>query len=170
MHMPGYPLKGSMEAIRVEIEKTSDGNTVPLMSHHDAVVFLPDTVDAYEGRFVTSAGQSNIPAVIPPWDTQTEKTFLEKFVSDLNSNLLAGRDKEPNLSRSAKRPAMYSALRTGAIEKAVFVGGSNAGNLAFSASALGLDAFRISKGGWKLSKDNVDKLLPDLKDRYCDKT
>jgi hypothetical protein len=164
MHMPGYPLKGSMEAICVEIEKTSDGNSVPLTTHHDAVVFLPDTVDAYEGRFVTSAGRSNIPAEIPLWDTQTEKTFLEKFVSDLNSNLLAGRDKEPNLSRSAKRPAMYSALRTGAIEKAVFVGGSNAGNLAVSASALGLDAFRISKGGWKLSKDNVDKLLPDLKD------
>jgi hypothetical protein len=36
---------------------------------------------------------------------------------------------------------MYSALRTGAIEKAVFVGGSHAGNLAFAAAALGLDAF-----------------------------
>jgi hypothetical protein len=30
MHMPGYLLKGSMEAIRVEIEKTSDNNSVPL--------------------------------------------------------------------------------------------------------------------------------------------
>ena len=141
MHMPGYPHKGSMEAIRVEIEKTSDDNSVPLTTHHDAVVFLPDSVNAYEGRLVTSAGRCNIPAEIPPWDTKTEKTFLEKFVCDLNGNLLAGRDKEPNLSRSAKRPAMYSALRTGAIEKAVFVGGSHAGNLAFAAAALGLDAF-----------------------------
>ncbi len=162
--MPGYPLKGSMEAICVEIEKTAEEGSALLTTHHDAVVFLPDSVDAYEGRYVTSAGRSNIPAGIPPWDTQTEKKFLDKFISDLNNNLLAGRDKEPNLSRSAKRPAMYTALRTGDIEKAVFVGGSNAGNLAFSASALGLDAFRISKGGWKLSKDNVDKLLPDLKD------
>jgi hypothetical protein len=40
----------------------------------------------------------------------------------------------------------------------------NAGNLAFAASALGLDAYRISKGGWKLLKENVDKLLTDLKD------
>ncbi len=53
---------------------------------------------------------------------------------------------------------MYTALR--AIEKAVFVGGSNASNLAYSASALGLDAYKIAKGGWKLSKENVDKLLP----------
>jgi hypothetical protein len=163
MHMPGYPLKGSMEAIRVEIEKTAEEGSALLTTHHDAVIFLPDTVDAYEGRYVTSAGGSNIPAEIPPWDTQTEKKFLDKFISDLNNNLLAGRDKEPK-SRSAKQPEMYTALRTGAIEKAVFVGGSNAGNLAFSASALGLDAYRISKGGWKLSKDNVDKLLPDLKD------
>jgi hypothetical protein len=59
---------------------------------------------------------------------------------------------------------MYTALRTGAIEKAVFVGGSNASNLAYSASALGLDAYKIAKGGWKLSRGNVDKLLPDLKD------
>jgi hypothetical protein len=106
-HMPGYPLKGSMEAIRVEVEKTSDDNSVTLTTHHDAVVFLPDTVDAYEGRFVTSAGRCNIPAEIPLWDTKTEKTFLDKFVSDLNSNLLAGRDKEANLLRSAKRPAMF---------------------------------------------------------------
>jgi hypothetical protein len=86
----------------------------------------------YEGRYVTSAGRGNIPASLPPWDTHTEKKFLEKFITDLNSNLLAGRDKEPNL--------------------------------AYSASALGLDAYKIATGGWKLSKENVDKLLPDLKD------
>ena len=126
-------------------------------------MFLPDNLERYDGRYVTSAGRCNIPASLPPWDTQTEKKFLEKFIADLNSNLLAGRDTEPNLSRSAKRPAMYTALRTGAIEKAVFVGGSHANNLTYAASALGLDAYKIAKGGWKLSKENVDKLLPDLK-------
>ncbi len=127
-------------------------------------MFLPYSLEEYDGRFVTRAGRSDIPAPIPPWNSQTGKKFLEHFISDLNSNLLAGRDKEPNLSRSAKRPAMYTALRTGAIEKAVFVGGSNASNLAYSASALGLDAYKIAKGGWKLSKENVDNLLPDLQD------
>jgi hypothetical protein len=141
-----------MEAIHVEINGLGRRGGAGLTTHHDAVVFLPDTLGEYEGRFVTSAGRCNIPAPIPPWSSQTEKKFLEHFIADLNSNLLAGRDKEPNLSRSAKQPAMYTALRTGAIEKAVFVGGSNASNLAYSASALGLDAYKITKGGWKLSK------------------
>jgi hypothetical protein len=50
------------------------------------------------------------------------------------------------------------------VEAAVFVEGSNALNLAYSASALGLDAYQLAKGGWKLTKENVDKILPDLRD------
>jgi hypothetical protein len=46
MYMPGYPLKGSMKAIRVGVEHLAEGGSVPLTTHHDAVVFLPDTVDA----------------------------------------------------------------------------------------------------------------------------
>ncbi len=125
---------------------------IALTTHLDAIVYHADTLDAYEGRYVTSAGRCNIPASLPHWNTQTEKKFLEHFISDLNSSLLAGRDKEPNLSRSAKRPAMYTALRTGDIEKAVFVGGSNARNLAYLASALGLDAYKIAKGGGSFPK------------------
>jgi hypothetical protein len=55
---------------------------------------------------------------------------------------------------------MYTAMRTGAIEKALFVGGSNAESLSVSASALGLDSYKITKGGWKLTKENVDKIIP----------
>jgi hypothetical protein len=78
--------------------------------------------------------------------------------------MLAGRDREPNLSRSASRPAMYTAIRTGAVESAVFIGWSNAKELAYQASALGLDAYQITQSGWKVTKENVDKLLPDLRD------
>jgi hypothetical protein len=59
---------------------------------------------------------------------------------------------------------MYTAMRTGAVEKALFVGGSNAENLSISASALGLDSFKITKDGWKLSKENVDTFIPVLKE------
>jgi hypothetical protein len=64
MHMPGYPLKGSMEAIHVEIEKTSDGNTVPLMTHHDAVVFFPTPL---------------MPTKADSLQAQAEVTFRLKF-------------------------------------------------------------------------------------------
>ncbi len=83
---------------------------------------------------------------------------------DLNQNLISGRDSEPNLSGSAVRPVMYTAIRTGAVEKALFVGGSKAENLSISASALGLDSYKITKGGWKLTKDNVDKVIPVLRE------
>jgi hypothetical protein len=84
-------------------------------------------------------------------------------LEDLNKNLLAGRDREPNLSRSANRPAMYSAIRTGAVENVVFVGGSNANQLSFAAAALGVDTYKHAQGGWKVTKDSIDKLIPDLK-------
>jgi hypothetical protein len=50
------------------------------------------------------------------------------------------------------------------VEYAVFVGGSNASQLSFAAAGLGLDVYKQTKGGWKLTKDSVDKLLPDLRD------
>jgi hypothetical protein len=80
----------------------------------------------------------------------------------LNENLLAGLDPNPNLSRSKVKPAMYPAVRSGVIEKIVFVGGSNAKKLSQAAALLGIDAYMIAKGGWKLSRENVDKLIPDL--------
>jgi hypothetical protein len=58
---------------------------------------------------------------------------------------------------------MYSAVRIGAVEN-VFLGGSNANNLALSASAQGVDKYIHAQCGWKLSKDSVDILIPDLKE------
>jgi hypothetical protein len=58
---------------------------------------------------------------------------------------------------------MYSAIRTGAVENVVFVGGSNANQLSFAAAALGVDTYKHARGGWKVTKDSIDKLIPDLK-------
>jgi hypothetical protein len=87
---------------------------------------------------------------------------LDGLLKDLNENLLAGLDPNPNLSRSKVKPAMYPAVRSGVIEKIVFVGGSNAKKLSQAAALLGIDAYMIAKGGWKLNRENVDKLIPDL--------
>ncbi len=46
----------------------------------------------------------------------------------------------------------------------LIIGGSHATNLANAAAALGLDVYKHTRSGWKLSKENVDNLLPDLKD------
>jgi hypothetical protein len=162
--LPVYPLKGAMRMISATIEDYAKGEGVPLSCHHDTIAYLPHSLSEYDGSYFTSAGRSNIPACIPCFDTQTEKKFVSALISDLNSNLIAGLNTDPNLSRSAARPAMYTAMRTGAVEKALFVGGSNAQNLSHAASALGLDVYKITQGGWKLSKENVDKLLPVLQE------
>jgi hypothetical protein len=83
----------------------------------------------------------------PPLDRRHWKKIIDATLEDLNKNLLAGRDREPNLSRSANRPAMYSAIRTGAVENVVFVGGSNANQLSFTAAALGVDTYKHAQGG-----------------------
>jgi hypothetical protein len=57
---------------------------------------------------------------------------------------------------------MFCALREGAVEKALFVGGSNAGKLAAATSMLGVDVFKLASGGWKFSQESVDALLPEL--------
>jgi hypothetical protein len=87
---------------------------------------------------------------------------LDGLIKDLNENLLAGLDPNPNLSRSKVKPQMYPAVRSGSVERMVFVGGSNAKNLSQAASMLGIDSYMIATGGWKLTRENVDKLIPDL--------
>jgi hypothetical protein len=89
-------------------------------------------------------------------------TDLDGLIKDLNENLLAGLDPNPNLSRSKAKPQMYPAVRSGSVERMVFVGGSNAKSLSQAASMLGIDSYIIAKGGWKLTRENVDKLIPDL--------
>ncbi len=84
------------------------------------------------------------------------------LIQDLNSPLLQDLDTDPNFSRSKIRPAMHATLRSGSIEAAIVIGGSNAGQLADCCTALGLNVTKHVKSGWKMNKDSVDKLLPDL--------
>jgi hypothetical protein len=106
------------------------------VKNFDRPVFMPSNLDSYDGSHVTSPGRPGIPAFVPSWSQTDEKKFLDGFLKDLNENLLAGLDPNPNLSRSKVKPAMYPAIRSGIIERIVFVGGSNAKNLS-QAAALG---------------------------------
>ncbi len=108
------------------------------------------------------AGQEFRPSCLP--GQADEKKFLDGLLTDLNENLLAGLDPNPNLSRSKTKPLMYPAVRSGSVEKIVFIGGSNARYLSQAAAMLGIDASMIASGGWKLTRENVDKLIPDLRE------
>jgi hypothetical protein len=46
----------------------------------------------------------------------------------------------------------------------IIIGGSNAKNLAYAASSLGVETYQLVKGGWKVSKESIDRLISDLKE------
>ncbi len=79
--------------------------------------------------------------------------------------MVSNLDANPNFSRSAKRPEMHCALREGRVDKALFIGGSNASKLASATAMLGVDTSKIAKGGWKVTSDSVDLLLNDLEEQ-----
>jgi hypothetical protein len=135
-----------------------------VVTHFDRPILLPFNLESYDGSYVTSPRRPGILASVPAWSQANEKKYLNLLISDLNEKSLAGLDPEPNLSRSSKRPAMYPAVRSSCVENIVFVGGSNARALSQATANLGANSYTIAKGGWKLTRENVEKIILDLKE------
>jgi hypothetical protein len=159
---PGYPLSETQKVIVDMIMEDEEGEGG--VTHLDRPVLLPHDLENYEGTYIISPGRPGIPASLPSWSQADEKKILDSLILELNDRLLAGVDPDPNLSRSSKRPQLYPAFRSGCVESAAFVGGSNAKNLANAAANLGIDSYQLAKGGWKITRDNIEKLIPDLKE------
>jgi len=123
---------------------------------------LPVTLEDYKCANYLSPGRHDLPTSLEVMPCTAEKSFISALVSELNVGLIAGLDPEPNHSRSSKRPEMYVGLREGSVESALVVGASHAGRLAAAMSTLGVDTHKIARGGWKLTKENVDHLIRDL--------
>jgi hypothetical protein len=167
--MDGYPLKTATACVAkmADIQEGGGegGSADPApktVSFPHENIFLPYAFDDYKGQFVQSPGRPDFLASLPVWSQDTEKKYIVSLIQDLNSQLLQDLDTDPNFSRSKTRPAMHATLRSGSIEAAIVIGGSNAGQLADCCTALGLNVTKHVKSGWKMNKDSVDKLLPDL--------
>jgi hypothetical protein len=160
--MPGFPLSESMSVVTPTILDKAEGGREGV--HYDRPISLPISLDEYICEQKLSPGWPGIPAELPPWSQTDEKKFVETLIQDLNREYITDLDPNPNLSRSAKRPALYLAVRAGSVESALIIDGSNARNLAYAASSLGVETYQLVKGGWKISKENIDKLIPDLKE------
>jgi hypothetical protein len=162
---PGYPLSETQKVTVDLIMEDEEGGGGVSATHFDRPVLLPDDLENYDGKYIISPGRPGIPANVPSWSQADKKKVLEILIKELNEKFLAGLDKDPNLSRSSKRPQLYTAFRsTGSVEIAAFVGGSNAKNLSQVAASLGIDSYMLAKGGWKISRENIEKLVPDLKE------
>jgi len=131
-------------------------------THYNLPLFLPVSLEDYKSEHFASPGRHDIPAALSDMSSSTEQIFISALISEVNVGLLAGLDPEPNHSRSSKRPAMYVGLREGGIESAILVGASHARHLSSSMPTLGVDTYKLTHGGWKLSRENVDYLIPEL--------
>jgi hypothetical protein len=152
-----------LENMVLKVGRDNEKWGIPRAVHYPAQHHIPFDISEYKGSQQISPGRECLPLEMPAIPPGVEKLFLHSLIEELNGCCGAGLDPDPNLSRSKQRPAMYSALRLGGVEKGLFIGGSNADKLANAVSTLGMDVYRLVKSGWKISKDAVDQLLPDLR-------
>jgi hypothetical protein len=84
----------------------------------------------------------------------------------VNSVFFSGLDENPNLSRSATRPLAKenNEKKKVSTEATLTVGSSNATRLAEALANLGIDSYKLTSPGWKLNKENAEKIIPDLKE------
>jgi hypothetical protein len=161
--IPGFPLSGTTKVlVDLVMDDGEGGEGGP--THLDGPVKLLFNLESYDGSHLTSPGRPGIPAFVPTWSQADKKKYLDELFKDLNENLLVGLDPNPNLSRSKNKPQMYPAVRSSTVERIVFVGGVNAKKLSQAASIIGIDSYMLAKGGWKVTRENIDKLIPDLRE------
>jgi hypothetical protein len=149
-----YQLSSTMadlENVELKIGRDHEKGGKTLATLYPAQHHIPYDLYECKGSQQISPGRECLPLEMPAIPQGEEKLFIHSLI------------KESNLSRSKQRPAMYSALRLEGMKKGLFIGGSNADRLANAVSTLGMDVYRLVKSGWKIAKDSVDQLLPDLR-------
>jgi hypothetical protein len=134
--------------------------------HYMSELSLPLSLETYDTKNVMLPGWQNLPAALEALTEKKEKELITCLIKDVNSVFFSGLDENPNLSRSAARPmAKESQRKTKAATNATLtVGGSNATRLAEALANLGIDSYKLATPGWKLNKENVEKIVPDLKE------
>jgi hypothetical protein len=163
-----YPLHGycaELEHLILNAGREQEKGGEGLAVHYDEYLYLPLSLDDYKGRYLYSPGREGLPVHLGPLSPEIESSLIKLLIRELNENMVSNLDTNPNFSRSAKRPEMHCALREGRVDKALFIGGSNASKLASATAMLGVDTSKIAKGGWKVTSDSVDQILTDLEEQ-----
>jgi hypothetical protein len=110
-------------------------------------------------------GWQNLPAALEVLTAKKENELVTCLLKDVNSVFYTGLDENPNMSRSASRPLSKDCheKKKTSTEATLTVGGSNATRLAEALANLGIDS-KLATPGWKLNKENAEKIVPDLKE------
>jgi hypothetical protein len=132
--------------------------------HYMSDLSLTATLETYDTKNVMLPGWQNLPAALEALTSKKEKELVTCLLKDVNSVFFTGLDENPNMSRSAYRPLAkdnHEKKKTSK-EATLTVGSSNATRLAEALANLGIDSYKLTTPGWKLNKENAEKIVPDL--------
>jgi hypothetical protein len=73
--IPSFPLSGTCSGLVDILMEDVDGGEGGV-KNYDRPVFLPSTLDSYDGNHLTSPGRPGIPAFVPSWSQTDEKKIL----------------------------------------------------------------------------------------------
>ncbi len=122
---------------------------------------LPKTLDAYNDRVYMCHPWDGLLTSLPPMAENTEKELVTSLLLNIGECFKWSLDPEPALTREYRQLPANSA-RAGQGAAALIIGASNANRLTAAFTDLGKKVETISGGGWRVTKEAVDTLLPIL--------
>jgi hypothetical protein len=127
-----------------------------LLALHDSEYSIPATLDSCDTKNVLCLGWQCLPAALEPLTSE----------KDVNAVFFTGLDDNPDFSRKASRPVKKEkkSVTPDQISGTLTIGGSNANKTAEVLLNLGMDSYKLASSGWKLTKEKVALLIPDLKE------
>jgi hypothetical protein len=123
---------------------------------------LPKSLDAYNDRVYMCHPWDGLQTSLPPMAENTERELITSLLLNIGECFKWSLDPEPALTREFRQLPANSA-RAGQGAAALIIGGSNANRLTTAFTDLGKRVETISAGGWMVSRDSVDTLLPILR-------
>jgi hypothetical protein len=122
---------------------------------------LPKNLDAYNDGVYMCHPWDGLLTSLPPMAENTEKELVTSLLLNIGECFKWSLDPEPNLTREFRQQPANSA-RAGPGAAALIIGGSNANRLTTAFTDLGKRVETISGGGWRVTREAVNHLLPIL--------
>jgi hypothetical protein len=127
---------------------------------------LPKSFELYNDKVYMCHPWDGLMTSLDPMLAKSEMDLICSLILNIGEAFKWEMDPQPNLDRNFRNtPA--SKTRTGGDTVGLVLGGSNANRLAGAITDLGKKVDTINCGGWRVTKDSVDALLPILKARLA---
>jgi hypothetical protein len=160
-----WELNDYLSELKLHILTTGEGAELKEMvtSRHK----MPKAFDAYNDRVYMCHGWDGLQQSLPPMSERAEKALISALMLDLSSSFKWKLDAEPSLDRNlSSLPANSAKLSADSV--GLVIGGSNAKRLVAAITDMGKRVNSITCGGWTITKESVDALIPVLQAKLAE--